>query len=101
MLHENKLHSFEEIVCLPASVPISVKTSGPQELTEPKASGLNKQLVSASIWCSVQGSEVSRRKGTAMLQFGGGGEWKPKPPANVKVLHLSRVTSPQENSKLQ
>lgn len=95
MLHANKLHSFEEIVCfsVPASVPISVKASGPQVLTGPKASGLNKQLVSASIWCSVQGSEVSRRKGTAMLQFQGG-KWNPKPPAKVKVLHLCRLTSP-------
>lgn len=57
---------------VPASVPISVNASGPQVLTGPKASGLDKQLVRASICCSVQGSEVSRRNGTAMLQFQGG-----------------------------
>lgn len=101
MLHTNILHSFEELVCfsVPASVPISVKVSGPQVLTGPKASGPNKQLVSASIWCSVQGSEVSRRKGTAMLQFRGE-KWKPKPPTKVNVY--CRVTSPlSKNSKLQ
>lgn len=56
---------------VPASVPISLNTSGPQVLTGPKASGLDKQLASASICCSVQGSEVSRRNGIVMLQFQG------------------------------
>lgn len=59
------------VLFVPASVPISVNTSGPQVLTRPKASGLDKQLVRASICCSVQGREVSRRNGTAMLQFKG------------------------------
>lgn len=59
------------ILCstVPANVPISMKTSGPQAFTGPKAPGLDKQLVNASICCSVQGSDVSRRNGTAMLQF--------------------------------
>lgn len=53
---------------VPANVPISKKTSAPQALTGPKASGLDKQLVSASICCSVQGIDASRRNGTATLQ---------------------------------
>lgn len=53
----------------PASVPISVKTSGPQALTGPKASGLDKRLVKASICCSVHGRDISRRYSTAILQF--------------------------------
>lgn len=56
---------------VPASVPISKKTSGPQAFTGPKASVLDKQLVSASICCSVQGIATSRRNGTAMLQSRG------------------------------
>lgn len=54
---------------VPANVPISVKMSGPQALAGPKASGLDKQLVSASICCSVQGRDDSRRNRTAILQF--------------------------------
>lgn len=54
---------------VPANVPISMKISGPQASTGPKASGLDKQLVSASICCSVQGRDVSRRNGTAILHF--------------------------------
>lgn len=57
------------IFTVPANVPISMKISGPQALTGPKASGLDKQLVNASICCSVQGRDVSRRNGTAMLHF--------------------------------
>lgn len=53
---------------VPASVPISVKTSGPQALTGPKASGLNKRLVSASICFSVHGRDISLKKKTATLQ---------------------------------
>lgn len=56
------------ISTVPANVPISKKTSGPQAFTGPKASGLDKQLVSASICCSVQGIVASRRNGTAILQ---------------------------------
>lgn len=71
---------------LPASVPSSVNTSGPQVLTGPKASGLDKQLVRASICCSVQASEVSRRNGTAMLQFkGGGGELQNKVVQSIQA----------------
>lgn len=53
---------------VPANVPISVKTSGPQALTGPKASGLNKRLVSASICFSVHGRDISLKKKTATLQ---------------------------------
>lgn len=54
---------------VPANVPISVKTSGPQALVGPKASGLEKQLAKASICCSVHGRDISRRNRTATLQF--------------------------------
>lgn len=53
----------------PASVPISVKTSGPQALTGPKASGRDKRLVNTSICCSVHGRDICRRNRTATLQF--------------------------------
>lgn len=61
------------ILCstVPANVPISVKTSGPQVLTGPKASGWDKRFVNASVCCSVQGRDASRRNRTAMLQFEG------------------------------
>ena len=81
------------VLVAPASVPSSVNACGPHVLTGPKASGLDKQLVSASICSSVQGSEVSRRNGTAMLQFQGEKKYKAK-----TILQLCREPRPVKKS---